>query len=183
MDVNKYKKQPEVREVVRVGATLPSDIFVKKFNQYLFFDNDICTSDDLINATQFIICECFSPDSVASVFAYSDLHYLGRLGTSDDWVAKIPALSALMYDSGDYGGLIIIDNKQQWALVQSTPVEDGVLAINSDKQVSKMPNILDENFIDCNAIRKWLLEREERDKNLVKKLGRDYLMEVLKNYN
>lgn len=183
MDVNKYKKQPEVPGVIRVGAKLPSDIFVQKFNQYLFFDNDICTSDYLINATQFIIRECFSPDSVASVFAYSDLHYLGELGTSDDWVAKITALSALMNDSGDYCGLIIIDKKQQWALVQPTPVEDGVLAINSDKQVNNMSGIVDENFIDCNTIREWLLEREERDKELVRKLGRDYLLEILKNYN
>lgn len=48
---------------------------------------------------------------MACVFASSNFKYLGDLHMNEDWVAKIGFLSSEMNDFGDYGGLIILDQK------------------------------------------------------------------------
>lgn len=100
-----------LKNVVRLGANLPARVFHKKFARYFFFDNDICTSDDLISVTKLVIGESLGYDLMASIFASSDFKYLGDLHMNEDWVAKIVSLSTEMNDSGDYGGLIILDQK------------------------------------------------------------------------
>ncbi|EOM8120643.1 hypothetical protein ACNGUD_004731 [Salmonella enterica] len=100
-----------LKNVVRLGANLPARVFHENFARYFFFDNDICTSDDLISVTKLIIGESLGYDLMASIFASSDFKYLGDLHMNEDWVAKIVSLSTEMNDSGDYGGLIILDQK------------------------------------------------------------------------
>lgn len=100
-----------LKNVVRLGTNLPAHVFHKKFSRYFFFDNDICTSDDLISVTKLVIGESFGYNLTASVFSSSDFRYLGELHMNEDWVAKIVSLNTEMNDSGDYGGLIILDQK------------------------------------------------------------------------
>lgn len=171
-----------LKNVVRLGANLPARVFHKKFARYFFFDNDICTSDDLISVTKLVIGESLGYDLMASIFASSDFKYLGDLHMNEDWVAKIVSLSTEMNDSGDYGGLIILDQKKQWAIFQKTPVEEGVLGINSNKKLEVINDLIYENFVDCEKFKEWLEERTSHDVELVKSVGRDYLMSIVENY-
>lgn len=171
-----------LKNVVRLGANLPARVFHKKFARYFFFDNDICTSDDLISVTKLVIGESLGYDLMASIFASSDFKYLGDLHMNEDWVAKIVSLSTEMNDSGDYGGLIILDQKKQWAIFQKTPVEEGVLGINSNKKLEAIDDLIYENFVDCEKFKEWLEERTSHDVELVKSVGRDYLMSIVENY-
>lgn len=171
-----------LKNVVRLGANLPARVFHKKFARYFFFDNDICTSDDLISVTKLVIGESLGYDLMASIFASSDFKYLGDLHMNEDWVAKIVSLSTEMNDSGDYGGLIILDQKKQWAIFQKTPVEEGVLGINSNKKLEAINDLIYENFVDCEKFKEWLEERTSHDVELVKSVGRDYLMSIVENY-
>ncbi|MEY8713644.1 hypothetical protein [Mangrovibacter phragmitis] len=171
-----------LKSVVRLDANLPARVFHKKFARYFFFDNDICTSEDLISVTKLVIGESLGYDLMASVFASSDFKYLGDLHMNEDWVAKIVSLSAEMNDSGDYGGLIILDQKKQWAIFQKSPVEEGVLGINSNKKPEAINDLIYENFVDCEKFKEWLEERTSHDIELVKSVGRDYLMSIVENY-
>ncbi|HGF3245199.1 TPA: hypothetical protein ACF6NJ_003980 [Salmonella enterica subsp. enterica serovar Sandiego] len=171
-----------LKNVVRLGANLPARVFHKKFARYFFFDNDICTSDDLISVTKLVIGESLGYDLMASIFASSDFKYLGDLHMNEDWVAKIVSLSTEMNDSGDYGGLIILDQKKQWAIFQKTPVEEGVLGINSNKKLEAINDLIYENFVDCEKFKEWLEERTSHDVELVKSVGRDYLISIVENY-
>lgn len=171
-----------LKNVVRLGANLPARVFHENFARYFFFDNDICTSDDLISVTKLIIGESLGYDLMASIFASSDFKYLGDLHMNEDWVAKIVSLSTEMNDSGDYGGLIILDQKKQWAIFQKTPVEEGVLGINSNKKLEAINDLIYENFVDCEKFKEWLEERTSHDVELVKSMGRDYLMSIVENY-
>ena len=86
-----------------LGVNLPAHVYHKKFAKYLFFDNDICTSDDQIRVTKLVIGESLGYDLIANVFASSDFQYLGDLHINEDWVAKIVFLSTEM------NGLVIMD--------------------------------------------------------------------------
>ncbi|MGF6191460.1 hypothetical protein [Serratia sp. 2723] len=171
-----------LKNVVRLGVNLPAHVFHKKFARYFFFDNDICTSDDLISATKLVIGESLGYDLIANVFASSDFQYLGDLHMNEDWVAKIVSLSTEMNGSGDYGGLIILDQKKQWAIFQKTPVDEGVLGFNSNKKIETINNLIYENFVDCEKFKEWLEEGTSHDVELVKSMGRDYLMSIIENY-
>ena len=171
-----------LKNVVRLGTNLPAHVFHKKFSRYFFFDNDICTSDDLISVTKLVIGESFGYNLTASVFSSSDFRYLGELHMNEDWVAKIVSLNTEMNDSGDYGGLIILDQKKQWVIFQKTPVEEGVLGVNSNKKLEAINDLIYENFVDCKKFEEWLQERTSHDVELVESIGRDYLMSIVENY-
>ncbi|MHA7845171.1 hypothetical protein [Serratia sp. D1N4] len=171
-----------LKNVVRLGVNLPAHVFHKKFSRYFFFDNDICTSDDLISVTKLIIRESLGHDLIANVFASSDFKYLGDLYMNEDWVAKIASLSTEMNNSGDYGGLIILDQEKQWAIFQKTPVDEGVLGFNSNKKLEPINNLIYDNFVDCKNFKEWLEEKTSQHAELVKCMGRDYLMSIMKNY-
>jgi hypothetical protein len=171
-----------LEKVVRLGTNLPAHVFHKKFARYFFFDNDICTSDDLISVTKLVIGESLGYDLIASVFSSSDFRYLGNLHMNEDWIAKIVSLSTEMNGSGDYGGLIILDQEKQWAIFQKTPVEEGVLGVNSNKKLEAINDLIHENFVDCEKFKEWLEERTSHDVELVESMGRDYLMSIVENY-
>lgn len=172
-----------LKNVVRLGDNLPTHVFHNRFAKYFFFDNDICTSDDLISVTKLIISESFGYDLIASVFASSDSQYLGDLHMNEDWGAKIFSLSTEMNSSGDYGGLIILDQKKKWAIFQKTPVDEGVLGLDSNKSLETINTLIYENFVDCEIFKEWLEEKTLHDVEVVKSMGRDYLMSMIQNYN
>lgn len=173
----------ELLGIVRQGVNLPRHVFTKKFFKYWFFDNDICTSDDLIYAVYSIIRECFDTRSRAAVFSYVEYDYMGDLKMSDDWVMKINRYSAKMHEAGDFGGLIIVDYDKQWALFQKNPVERGVLGVNDVRNLAEIDELIYDNLIDCNIIDKWLCEETQRDKELVSYIGRAYLYKLMENYS
>ncbi|KFX05768.1 hypothetical protein KU73_01550 [Pectobacterium wasabiae] len=170
-------------DIARQGVNLPQQVFTKTFHKYWFFDNDICTSDDLIYAVYSIIRECFDTHSKAAVFSYFESDYIGNLKMSDDWVLKINKYSAKMNESGDYGGLIIVDYDKQWALFQKNPVERGVLGVDEGGGLAAINELIYDNFIDCNVINGWLGEKTQRDKELVSYIGRAYLTQLMENYS
>lgn len=172
-----------LKNVVRLGANLPDRVFHKNFTKYFFFDNDICTSEDLISVAKLVISESLGYNLIASVFASSDFKYLGDLYMNEDWVAKIISLSTEMNGSGDFGGLIILDQKKQWAIFQKTPVEEGVLGVNGNKKPEAINDLIYENFVDCEKLKEWLEEKTSHDVELVKSLGRNYLMRMVENYS
>lgn len=170
-------------DVVKRGVNLPGYIFYERFTKYFFFDNDICTSEYLIDATKTIVGKCFGDDSVASVFSSSDFEYLGDIHIQDDWIEKIRSLSSKMNDAGDYGGLIIFEQKKRWALFQKTPVDEGVLGLSSNESLEPIADLIYENFVDCEVFRVWLEQKTQRDINLVQTIGREYLIRVMNNYS
>lgn len=183
--MNAKPDTPEIGllDIVRQGVNLPRQIFTKTFYKYWFFDNDICTSNDLIYAVHSIIRECFDKHSRAAVFSYVESDYIGSLIMSDDWGLKINKYSAKMNESGDFGGLIIVDYDKQWALFQKNPVERGVLGVDKGGDLTAINELIFDNFIDCNTINGWLGEKTQRDKELVSYIGRDYLYKLMENYS
>lgn len=43
-------------------------------------------------------------------------------------------------------------------------------------------NLIYESFVDREKFKEWLEERTSQDVELVKSVGRDYLMSIIKNY-
>jgi len=171
-----------LKKVVRLGVNLPNHVFHDKFENYLFFDNDICTSENLINVTKLIVSLSFGSGVIAKVFASSDYKFLGDLHMNEDWVTKIVSLTTEMNNSGDYGGLIILDQNMQWAVFQKTPVDEGVLGFNRNVSLESISELIYENFVDCDVLKEWLEERTSRDVELVKLMGRSFLTRMIENY-
>jgi len=57
-----------LKEVVKLGGNLPNYVFHDEFESYLFFDNDICTSENLISVTKIIVRLSYGSDVIAKVF-------------------------------------------------------------------------------------------------------------------
>lgn len=170
-------------ETVRKGVNLPSHVFEVNFSHYLFFDNDICTCDELKMVLKQIIKAISFKNINAAVFSSSDRSFRGTLSLQDDWGDRIFELSKEMNDAGDFGGLIIVDSNKQWALFQMTPVDEGVLGMNHNQWPAELNELIKDNFIDCEKMKSWLEEKTKIDRDLVKYLGRDYLMNMVNNYS
>lgn len=164
-------------------CNLPEHIFRKRFLKYFFFDNDICTSSDLIESTKAIVHESLGNNISAYVYSSSDHNFLGNLYGSDNWTARLAALTAKMNDDRDYGGLVIISTDKSWGIFQKTPVDEGVLGINTNNNLSLINELIYENFIDFKIIKTWLKEENQQDANLVQGLGREYLRALINNYS
>lgn len=172
-----------LKQVVNFGVNLPAQVFREKFTRYFFFDNDICSSEDLISATKAVIIESFGKKSIADVFTTSDIQFLGDLSIRENWITKIALLNTQMNNSGDYGGLIILDQKKQWALFQKTPVDEGVLGINNNGNLDSINNLIYDNFVDCVKIREWLEKKSPNDISLIESMGEDYLINIIENHS
>jgi hypothetical protein len=177
------KRMQALIETVREGVNLPSHVFEVNFSNYLFFDNDICTCSELKRVLQQVIKGMALSNTKAAVFSSSDRSYRGTLSLKDDWDDRIFELSKEMNDAGDFGGLIIVDSNKQWALFQMTPVDEGVLGINNNQWPGELNESIKDNFIDCEIINSWLEEKSKREQDLVKYLGRDFLMHMINNYS
>lgn len=182
MTISDKKINVLLNDVIRPGVNLPSQVFYINFSKYFFFDNDICSSDYLIEATRSLILDALGWGGVAYIYSSSESVFLGELHVSDNWVERISALATEMNNSGDYGGLIIIGADKSWAIFQKTPVDEGVLGFSSNKVLSLRSELLYENFVDCETIKKWLREETAHSKDLVHNIGRDYLKNIIDNY-
>lgn len=170
-------------DVMKTGVNLPDQVFHEKFIKYFFFDNDICTSEDLINSTLAIINQSFGCDSVVDVFSSTDFAYLGELYADDNWIPKLKDITTGLNDAGDYGALTIIEKNKRWALFQKTSVDKGVLGINSNVSLEPIKNIIYDNFVDCDVLSKWLEQKTSQDVEIVRSIGKEYLMRLVMNYS
>ncbi len=182
MTIEYDKPMIVLNEVVKLGVNLPNYVFHGKFENYLFFDNDICTSENLISVTKLIVRLSFGSDVIAKVFTSSDYKFLGDLHMNEDWVDKIVFLSTGMNNAGDYGGLIILDQNKQWAVFQKSPVDEGVMGFNRNVSLESINELIYENFVDCDVFKEWLEERTSRNVELVKLMGRSFLTKMIENY-
>lgn len=171
-----------LQHVVVTGASLPAQVFNDPFSKFLFFDNDICSSDDLINSLKMIVTHSFGEDSVVAVYSSYDFSFIGELFMHDDWVRKLASFSHVMNENGDYYAMTLIDENKRWALFQKTPVEDGVLGIKGDKDLSPLNELIYDNFFDCEVLEEWLEEKTERARRLVQRPGKEYIMMMIENY-
>lgn len=171
-----------LKEVVKLGGNLPNYVFHDEFESYLFFDNDICTSENLISVTKIIVRLSYGSDVIAKVFTSSDYKFLGDLYMNEDWVTKIASLSTEMNNAGDYGSLIILDQNKQWAIFQKTPVDEGVMGFNRNLSLESINELIYENFVDCDVFKEWLEEKTSHNVELVKLIGRSFLTRIIENY-
>lgn len=182
MTTKSTEERALLQHVIKTEADVPLQVFNVNFSTYLFFDNDICHSHDLINAIKMVVRASFADDSVAAVYSSYDFSFLGELCMDDDWVAKLASFNRRMNEEGDYHSLTIIDKTKQWALFQNTPVEDGVLGITSNRDSGCINDLIGEFFFNCETLAELLKEKTERDKSLVRTIGKEYIMKMIENY-
>lgn len=56
------------------------------------------------------------------------------------------------------------------------------MRIKCNKMPEAINNLIYESFVDREKFKEWLEERTSQDVELVKSVGRDYLMSIIKNY-
>lgn len=181
---NKEAVQPSVElfSVINAGTELPQYVFFQPFKNFLFFDTDISSSDVLIFAVQEIVKTCFGLDSQVEVFSCSSRTFLGRLDATENWPDRINKISKTMRDTGDCGGLILLEASNKWAVYQKIPIDVGVFAFNSNENLQGAAALIDDCFFDHEDIKDWLSCKSQRDIDLVNSLGHNYLAALITNY-
>ncbi|MES2040316.1 MAG: hypothetical protein V4495_21055 [Pseudomonadota bacterium] len=171
-----------LKEMLISGASLRAQVFHHSFDRYLFFDIDICTSCELMHTVQKLVRAGFGLDGAVEVYSASEYESLNLFRVADDWVQAITSCEKYLRNSGDYGGLILLDTSKQWALFQPRPVDMGIFAFNSQVEIEKfVPDICDY-FFSCADIRNWISRKTEHDVALVETVGYEVLNSLIKNY-
>lgn len=174
------KSNPELLNVV-LRAELPAQVMSRRYEQYLFFDADITSSEAVISAVRGVVTACFGPDVETEIFASSTRTSLALLGRGAEWPVEISRLGKALRDAGDFGGMILVDALGRWAAYQSRPVDIGILAIDSRGALDGVEAVKDD-FFDCADISGWLAQRTARDIDLVQGFGAELLTTLVKNY-
>ncbi|MDU5425773.1 hypothetical protein ACRUMN_05735 [Kluyvera cryocrescens] len=184
MTIENDERTVRLKSVVRSGINLPSHVFHTKFMRYYFFDNDIGSSEYLINASKIIISQALHFKGAANVYSSTDFRYWGDLSTIDNWAVKINELRLAMENDGDYGGFIILDERKQWVIFQWHPVDIGILGINTSRGLDNISNIIYECFFDCTILNQWF-ERSQQHEGYLESLGLDsaFVMQLIENYS
>lgn len=169
-------QESELMSVFVEGKQLPEQIFLEKFGSYMFFDADIGSSKEMLNAIMGLIFAEFGGDMSVKVFSSANWRLLGILEKEIEWGGEISGIGKALRDSGEYGGIILLDSLHRWVAYQSRPVDMGVLAINGSV------NVRDDDFFSCQDIASWLEMKTDRDKSLVKGFGKRFLQALIKEY-
>jgi len=170
-----------LRNMLVTGAELPAKVLTRPFEKYLFFDADISSSGAIISGVRDVVISCFDVDVEVQVFASSTRSLLVQLGRRVDWSVEISRLGKANRDSGDAGGLTLVDAKRRWIAYQSRPVDVGILALDCRVELSSIQGLKD-SFFDCIDISHWLRRQAPRDADLVDGFGADFLTALVKNY-
>jgi hypothetical protein len=165
---------------------LPQQVFKKKFNQYLFFDADMRSVDELISAMKDIVIRRISRSHKVAVFSCVNRAFLTWITIEDDWVSKIDGVHKLLKELDDYGGIILVDASMKYIALQPSPVSMGVFAFSSESEEGENWRGISENvtggFFDIEDVRSWLIGESQRDLSLVESMGRSYLETLVENY-
>ncbi len=175
-------KAAKLMEVLESRKSFPDYIFSRRFEQHFFFDLDICSSDIVICAAKEIILNCLGTEVRVAVFSFTERTLLGWLESDDDWSFKIGAMSESLRRSGDYNGLILIDDLKKCIVYQARPVDLGILAFDGSNNWRAISTVARDCFVDAHDIESWLTGESVYGAALVNDLGREYLAALAKNY-
>lgn len=165
---------------------LPGYLFNKKFDQYLFFDADLTSVDELIIAIKDIVISRITPSPHMAVFSYTDKAFITWMMAEDDWVLKMDSIYKSLRESRDYNGLVLADVSMKFIAHQPNPVSMGVFAFSSDNGKDENWRNISDNvrgcFFDLTDVETWLSGGSERDLSLTDSMGREYLESLMANY-
>lgn len=157
---------------------LPLNIFKKKYQYSLFFDDAINSSDELMLSIKNVIFRCSSTYEFY-IFSSSNIDLYCEVNINDDWVERIKWFNNYLESGGYYSGMIFLSKGKDWVLYQENPVRIGVLCLDL---MTEMHDIDDDNFVTCEDIKFWLEGNSQQGINIIKAYGESYLKLLLHNY-
>lgn len=172
----------ELDRVLIPDSALPERIFEDAFDGYLFFDSDVGSSDTLASTLYKVAKECLGVKFQVKVFSASNRSLLGELDENSDWVAQINEIGKALRSVGDCYGLILVDASHKWVVYQARPIDIGILAFNGMTNFPDIESEIKFCFFNSNDIANWLSGKGWEDIGLVSNFGREYLVNLLKNY-
>jgi hypothetical protein len=169
-------------DLIIEGKQLPDYVFSKRFEHYLFFDIDITSSGELIFALKEVAINSSNPLLPAAIFSSASREFLGMAMPDEDWSKKIGGIAHLMETHGDYSSLAIVDSSLRWVAYQVNPVSMGIFAFDGSFRWLDISQDAKDCFADKIRIKNLLISESPRDVTLVNMLGRDYLFNLINNY-
>ncbi|MGL3107508.1 hypothetical protein [Bradyrhizobium sp. BR 1432] len=165
-----------------IVGELPSDVFVRRFSSYFFYDIDLNSSEAIISALRQVAVVCSGLDFEIDVYASSTRRFLASLDEASNLPCEIKKLGRAMCDDGDMGGMSIVDRRKRWAIYQERPIDLAVLAVECDVDLRGIAAVRD-CFFTIGDVRNWLSMRTARDRELVDVLGSGFLSALVESYS
>ncbi|KJC61041.1 hypothetical protein UP10_09000 [Bradyrhizobium sp. LTSPM299] len=150
--------------------------------KYLFFDLDINSSQPLISAMQQAATLCFGSEADIDVSAATQRAFQKRLRATADLPCEVTNFGAQLFNDGDMGGMILVDQQQRWVAYQARPIDVGVFAIDCTQDVGALQSVRD-CFFSIDDVRGWLLQRAKRERDMVFNAGEGFLAALVENYS
>lgn len=162
---------------------LPEYVFLRRYDEFYFFDTDISADEEFIQEIE-RGWKLMPPSERPDVFlSYSSKNEAAiRIDASQDWIAVIGSFKRKLIEGKLYGGIILMPENGGWAVFQKTPVDLGVLAVNSNEFGLRagLFRAIDKNWlIDSNQILNGLTDPESKIRTA---LGITWLEELAINY-
>lgn len=165
---------------------LPGYLFEKKFDQYLFFDADLTSVEEVIMAIKDVLTSRVTTSPYMAVFSYTDKTFLTWMKGDEDWATRMAGIYRSLRASGDYNGLVLVDASMKYVVHQPNPVSMGVFAFSTENGKDERWRDISDNvrgaFFDLKDAERWLTGNTEHDLSLAESMGREYLEVLIKNY-
>lgn len=169
-------------DAVLQGKSLPEFVFGRRFDGYRFFDADMCTNSEFLDALQRIIKESLGQKADCHVFSCSSPEYLCDLGMDENWAALISVLNKKIRSDGDCGGLMLLADSGTWIVYQPQPIDIGVFAFSSANDFDQNRPDFSDCFFNCSDVENWLVGDTDRDLALRESFGAEFLGRLLQSY-
>lgn len=162
---------------------LPEYVFLRRYDEFYFFDTDISTDEEFIQKIE-RAWKLMPPSDRPDIFlSYSSKNEAAiKMDASQDWTTAIGFFKRKLIEDKLYGGIILMPENGGWAAFQKTPVDLGVLAVNSNEFWLKgeLFQAIDKNWlIDSTQIIQGLTDPESKIRAA---LGVAWLEELAINY-
>jgi len=169
-------------DVISPLKNLPEYVFLREYDEFLFFDIDISTNQEFIQEMERAWKLTLATNRASVFLSYSSKSEAAtEMAGSQDWVTAVDSFRGRLYKNKLHGGIIVMPRDGGWVIFQKNPVDVGVFAINTNElKLRQFMQAVDKSwFIDSTQICRSLTDSESE---LTAALGRGWLEELAINY-
>jgi hypothetical protein len=171
-----------IKASVLSNTNIPNQVFIKKFDQFLFFDASLRATNGLPTAIKKIIQHASAEPICAAIYTSISHKFLAFLDDKSDWEKLWTELDKKLFDLLVFESFAIFSRNEDWAVFQYYPVDVGVIGFNK----SKLPLNFEHDVVDffsCADIHEWCRPfGAYEDVKRVEYYGKIFLDMLIKNY-
>jgi hypothetical protein len=164
------------------NANLPLQVFKKKFDYYIFFDESLRGTPGVPTDIKNLIERSSSVSLDALMLSSIDHEFLVHLDSSCDWEKIFKEIHSQRFDRSEMDSFAIVSTNEDWAVFQKWPVDIGVIGLTRKNDVSHFFRGEHTDFFSAEDVCDWIDPKINQETNYVQRYGHYFLAQLWSNY-